>query len=64
VPPGDHERKVGSVGVLVPNMEARLVNELDESVSEGEPGELWLRGPNVMKVSFVICKSVRSAYDA
>jgi acyl-CoA synthetase (AMP-forming)/AMP-acid ligase II len=39
-------------------MEARLVNELDESPSstdadEGEPGELWLRGPNIMKVSFV-----------
>jgi len=56
--PQDTERKVGSVGILLPNMEARLVNELDESPSstdadEGEPGELWLRGPNIMKVSFV-----------
>jgi len=52
--PQDTERKVGSVGILLPNMEARLVNELDESPSstdadEGEPGELWLRGPNIMK---------------
>jgi hypothetical protein len=35
-------------------MEARLVNEEDDGtindVMEGEPGELWVRGANVMKV--------------
>lgn len=42
--------KAGSVGVLVPNLEARLVGNDDIDVEPGEPGELWLRGPTVMKV--------------
>jgi hypothetical protein len=39
-------------------MEARLVIEPDSAAEgpardaeEGEPGEFWLRGPNIMKVS-------------
>ncbi|KAJ1337075.1 hypothetical protein BSLG_006835 [Batrachochytrium salamandrivorans] len=36
----------GSVGFLVPSMEARIV---DVDTGKGQPGELWLRGPNVMK---------------
>lgn len=46
---------VSSVGELVPNMEAKLVDvttgeEITEVGENGEtgPGELWLRGPNVM----------------
>ncbi|KAJ3574536.1 hypothetical protein NP233_g1706 [Leucocoprinus birnbaumii] len=45
--------KPGSIGVLLPNLEARLVvdgegdGEID--AEEGQPGELWIRGPNVMK---------------
>jgi len=42
--------KVGSVGVLLPNLEARLIGENGLDVKTGEPGELWLRGPTVMKV--------------
>jgi len=39
----------GSVGPLVPNTEARVVDpESGEDVGEGEPGELWIRGPQVM----------------
>ncbi|KAH9942700.1 AMP binding protein [Amylocystis lapponica] len=41
--------KRGTVGVLTPNFEARLVGENGEDVPEGEAGELWLRAPNVMK---------------
>lgn len=40
-----------SVGELLPNCEAKLMN--DDGVTEiqavGESGELWVRGPNVMK---------------
>ena len=43
--------KAGSVGLLVPNLEARLVGNGGVDVKEGEPGELWLRGPTVMKVN-------------
>ncbi|KAJ3105153.1 putative fatty-acid--CoA ligase FadD10 [Phlyctochytrium planicorne] len=40
----------GGVGYLVPNMEARLVSPTTgEDVGVGQEGELWLRGPNVMK---------------
>jgi acyl-CoA synthetase (AMP-forming)/AMP-acid ligase II len=39
----------GSIGPLIPNTEARLVDpETDEDVAEGEEGEIWLRGPQVM----------------
>lgn len=38
-----------SIGWLIPNMRARLVDpETYEDVPRGEEGELWLRGPNVM----------------
>lgn len=42
--------KAGSTGVLVPNLEARLIGNDGVDVKPGEPGELWLRGPTVMKV--------------
>lgn len=40
----------GSAGVLLPNLEARLIGNGGVDVKPGEPGELWLRGPTVMKV--------------
>ena len=48
-------RKVGSVGVLLPNLEARIVVDSDGLVDadEGQPGELWLRGPTIMKAIIV-----------
>ncbi len=40
----------GSVGVTLPNTECRLVSvETGEDAAPGEPGELWIRGPQVMK---------------
>ncbi|TCD66539.1 hypothetical protein EIP91_001260 [Steccherinum ochraceum] len=45
----DHVRKVGSVGCLLPNMEARIVREDETDVEQGETGELWMRGPIIMK---------------
>ena len=44
------ETPPGSVGALIPNTEARLVDpETGEDVAEGEAGEIWVRGPQVMK---------------
>ncbi len=37
----------GSIGVPTFDLEARLVGDDEEDVSPGEPGELWLRGPQV-----------------
>lgn len=42
--------KHGSVGMCVPNTECKLVDvETGEMVGVGERGELWVRGPQVMK---------------
>jgi acyl-CoA synthetase (AMP-forming)/AMP-acid ligase II len=44
------ETPPGSVGALLPNTEARLVDpETGEDVAEGEQGEIWVRGPQVMR---------------
>jgi long-chain acyl-CoA synthetase len=38
-----------SVGRILPGMESRLVGENGRNVADGEVGELWVRGPNIMK---------------
>jgi acyl-CoA synthetase (AMP-forming)/AMP-acid ligase II len=44
------ETPPGSVGALIPNTEARLIDpETEQDVAEGEEGEIWIRGPQVMK---------------
>lgn len=55
LPPKDALRKVGTTGLLLPNLEARLVEDDTEGqpvvdAKLGEAGELWVRGPTVMKV--------------
>jgi acyl-CoA synthetase (AMP-forming)/AMP-acid ligase II len=43
------ETPPGSVGALIPNTEARLIDpETEEDVAEGDEGEIWIRGPQVM----------------
>jgi long-chain acyl-CoA synthetase len=37
----------GSVGVPVPGVEVRLVDADGDDVEAGDPGEIWVRGPNV-----------------
>ena len=38
-----------AVGRPIPGIEVRLVGANGESVGQGQTGELWVRGPNVMK---------------
>ncbi len=45
----DRERKPGSIGTPVGGTEIRLVDSEDNDVPDGEPGELVMRGPFVMK---------------
>ena len=42
--------KVASVGIALPNSEYRIVDaESGDDVTHGEHGEVWIRGPHVMK---------------
>ncbi|KAF9502988.1 hypothetical protein BS47DRAFT_1356547 [Hydnum rufescens UP504] len=41
--------RIGRIGILLPNQEARLVDEDENDVNESERGELWIRGDNIMK---------------
>ncbi|HWO89582.1 MAG TPA: acyl-CoA synthetase [Gemmatimonadales bacterium] len=41
------ERRAGSVGLPLPRVEVRLVDETGAPVAHGTPGELEVRGPNV-----------------
>jgi acyl-CoA synthetase (AMP-forming)/AMP-acid ligase II len=47
--PQDALRKVASVGLPVVNVEVRVVDDNDEDVPVGEPGEIVYRGPTTMK---------------
>jgi len=41
---------VGTVGRLIPDMEAKIVNpQTGKLMFPGEKGELWIKGPCVMK---------------
>ncbi|KAJ7735767.1 AMP binding protein [Mycena metata] len=47
----DADKKVGSIGHLLSNLKARLVEDEDGKIdaAEGQPGELWVQGKTVMK---------------
>jgi acyl-CoA synthetase (AMP-forming)/AMP-acid ligase II len=45
----DAPRDDTSVGFAIPGIELRILDAQGREVAEGEPGELWIRGPNVMK---------------
>ena len=60
VPP----RKDNSVGPMFPGVEARLVGEDGEPVPVGEVGELWVRGPNLMKGYYRAPEETAAAINA
>ncbi|MDD5772918.1 MAG: long-chain fatty acid--CoA ligase [bacterium] len=47
--PEHKPRKSGSIGVSIPGVDVKIVNENREELPKGEIGELIVRGPNVMK---------------
>ncbi|KAJ6104511.1 hypothetical protein N7523_010831 [Penicillium sp. IBT 18751x] len=45
--PGGRTDDSGSVGMLVPNCEGKILDNEGRIIYTGEPGELYVRGPNV-----------------
>lgn len=45
--PGGLYDDSGSVGQLIPNTKCKLVDEDEKEVAMGQPGELWIQGPQV-----------------
>jgi long-chain acyl-CoA synthetase len=44
---GTGRNRPGSVGQPLPGVDVRLVDEDERDVLDGDPGEIWVRGPNV-----------------
>jgi long-chain acyl-CoA synthetase len=42
-------RKVGSIGIPVPNVQTRLIDKEGKNVAQGEVGEILFKGPNATK---------------
>ena len=50
VPHEEGAQRPGTIGPALPNVECRIVDpETGEDADEGDRGELWVKGPNVMK---------------
>ena len=45
----DYQRKPDSAGLVVPVCDVRVVDPAGADVPQGEIGELWVKGPNVVK---------------
>jgi long-chain acyl-CoA synthetase len=43
----DEPARPSSIGVPIPGVEVRLVDEDGEETLAGDPGEIWVKGPNV-----------------
>ncbi|KAK2016825.1 AMP-binding enzyme [Colletotrichum eremochloae] len=52
----------GSVGMVVANCEARLVDDEGRDVEVGQPGEMWCRGPIVTKGYYKNDKANQEAF--
>jgi len=57
-------RKDTSVGRVFPGVEVKFMGADRKPVGEGEVGELWVRGPNVMKGYYRAPEETAAAIDA
>ncbi|XP_058098489.1 probable CoA ligase CCL5 [Magnolia sinica] len=61
----DESKRYGTAGLLSPNMEAKIVDpESGEALGVNQTGELWLRGPTVMKGYFSNPEATTSTLDS
>lgn len=57
------EPKPGSIGLTLPGLEIRLVDERGDEVEEGDPGEILLRGPNVFAGYWARPEATREVFE-
>lgn len=50
---------VGSVGPVLPGLQLKIVNEQEQPVSQGDVGEIWVRGPTVMPGYWKLAEETR-----
>lgn len=62
--PDEWAKHMGSVGKLVPNMEAKIVDLDGKEVGPGEEGELWMKGPNVFDGYYKNAEKTKDAFSA
>jgi long-chain acyl-CoA synthetase len=60
----DRERKPGSIGTPIAGVEMKVVDDAGQDVPEGEPGEIVIRGHNVMKGYWSRPEATAEAIDA
>jgi acyl-CoA synthetase (AMP-forming)/AMP-acid ligase II len=60
----DKPRGDTSVGRVLPGVEVRFLGADGKAMAEGEVGELWVRGPNVMKGYYRAPAETAAAIDA
>jgi long-chain acyl-CoA synthetase len=57
-------QKAGSVGKLIPGMEARIVDDSGNVLSAGESGEICVKGPMVMKGYYNLPAETAAAFTS
>ncbi|KAK4490210.1 hypothetical protein RD792_000868 [Penstemon davidsonii] len=61
----EESRRYGTAGLLSPSMEAKIVDpESGEALSFNRTGELWLKGPSIMKGYFFNEEATASTLDS
>ena len=60
----DMERKAGTIGTPIRDVELRLVDEEGNVLGVGDVGELQIKGPNVMKGYWQMPEATEKAIDA
>ncbi len=55
------ERRAGSIGLPLPGIEMKIVDEEDREVRSGQVGEIIVQGPNVMKGYFNRAEATKEA---
>ncbi len=55
--------KGDSVGLVVPCGKIKIVNENNEEINQGEPGELWIKGPMVVPGYWKNEKATQNSFE-